>query len=217
MRTPTQNSWNRLQRAYRRRAASALFRKPLIIRPQQPLISFTFDDFPRSALHSGGAILQRLGASGTYYVSLGLLGKEGSTGEMFTANDLKALVDHGHELGCHTFAHCDSWGTDPVAFEKSILENRAALGQLLPGAEFRSFSYPISLPRPQTKARVARHFSCSRGGGQAFNAGRADLNQLSAFFLEKGFWKRRARRSGLLRWRFASRDCRQIRNADLCV
>jgi peptidoglycan/xylan/chitin deacetylase (PgdA/CDA1 family) len=162
-----------------------LFKRPLLIRPQQPLISFTFDDFPRSALLTGGAILNRFGLAGTYYASLGLAGSQAPTGQLFLPDDLVTLLDRGHELGCHTFTHCDSWETRATAFENSIIENRLALGRLIPGAKFKSFSYPISLPRPLTKAKIADYFLCCRGGGQTLNAGRADLNQLSAYFLEK--------------------------------
>jgi peptidoglycan/xylan/chitin deacetylase (PgdA/CDA1 family) len=177
--------WKRAYAYYQRRAASVVFRRPFLIRTAQPLISFTFDDFPRSALLAGGAILNRFGLVGTYYASLGLLGTETASGPIFVADDLKMLLDRGHELGCHTFAHCNSWDTDGTEFENSVFENRAALRRLLPGAEFKSFSYPISLPRPLTKAKVANHFLCCRGGGQTLNAGTADLNQLAAYFLEK--------------------------------
>ncbi len=176
---------SRLQGYYQRKAASLLFRKPFLVRPQRPLISFTFDDFPRSALLAGGSILHRHGLAATYYACLGLLGKEAPTGHIFVADDLATLFDQGHELGCHTFAHCDSWETDTRTFENSILENRAALSRLVPGAEFQTFSYPISLPRPRTKATVSEHFVGCRAGGQTFNVGKADLNQLSAFFLEQ--------------------------------
>jgi hypothetical protein len=70
-------------------------------------------------------------------------------------------------------------------FEKSILKNKRALHTLLPDAAFKSFSYPVSGPRPLTKRRVAKHFDCCRGGGQTFNSGIVDLNSLSAYFLEK--------------------------------
>jgi peptidoglycan/xylan/chitin deacetylase (PgdA/CDA1 family) len=156
-----------------------------VIDTQQPFISFTFDDFPRSALLTGGAILNSHHLAGTYYVSLGLLGKDAPTGRIAGSEDLTTLVEQGHELGCHTFSHCDSWKTDTKTFEDSIIENRAALGRLLPGAAFKTFSYPISPPRPLTKARMASYFSCCRAGGQAPNIGTADLNQLSAYFLEK--------------------------------
>ena len=172
------------QNYYRRRVARLLFKRPLAINSQRPLISFTFDDFPRSALLAGD-LLNRFGFRGTYYVSLGLMGRETATGQMFVLDDLKALTKQGHELGCHTFAHCDSWDTTPQSFQDSIVKNAEELRRLLPGLEFKNFSYPISLPRPLTKAKTAGHFLSCRGGGQAFNVGTADLNQLSAYFLEK--------------------------------
>lgn len=177
--------WSRLQGLYQRKIASLLFRKPLVINLKWPLISFTFDDFPRSALLVGGAILNEFGLSGTYYAALGLAGKETPTGQIFFPDDLRTVLERGHELGCHTFSHCDSWQTDPRTFEESIIENQEALRQLIPGAEFKTFSYPISPPRPLTKAKIAGRFRCCRAGGQVFNIGTADVNQLSAYFLEK--------------------------------
>ena len=161
------------------------FRRPFSLNADEPIISFTFDDFPRSALLTGGAILERHGLAGTYYASIGLTGKEGPTGIMFLPEDLRALLERGHELGCHTFDHCHSCGTKPAEFERSIIENRLALRELLPGVSFRTFSYPISPPRPRTKQRAAKYFVCCRGGGQSFNAGTTDLNYLCAFFLEQ--------------------------------
>jgi len=177
--------WINVQNYCRRNIARVLFRRPVRIHTQLPLISFTFDDFPRSAFLAGGAILSGHGLAGTYYTSLGLLGKEGPSGPLFILDDLRALLDRGHELGCHTFSHCHSWDTKGDSFESSVLQNRAALRELALGTEFRSFSYPIAEPRPSTKRKVSRHFLCCRGGGQVANSGTADLNQLSAYFLEK--------------------------------
>ena len=182
---PSRNLQSRLMGYLQRTTTKSVWRRPFSIRPQRPLISFTFDDFPRSALVAGGAILNRHGLAGTYYASLGLAGKETASGQIFYPDDLKTLLEQGHELGCHTFAHCDSWATATKTFERSIIENREALNRLFPFSEFKTFSYPISLPRPHTKARVADYFLCCRGGGQTFNVGKSDLNQLSAFFLEK--------------------------------
>lgn len=178
-------SWPRFQGYYQRSAASVLFRRPFLITTQQPFISFTFDDFPRSALLIGGGILNRYGLAGTYYASLGLLDKKAPSGRIFGSGDLSTLFKQGHELGCHTFSHLHSWETDTATFENSIIKNRMALGGFVPGAAFKSFSYPISPPRPGTKARMAKYFLCCRGGGQTVNVGTTDLNQLSAYFLEK--------------------------------
>jgi peptidoglycan/xylan/chitin deacetylase (PgdA/CDA1 family) len=162
-----------------------LFRRSVTMRNAVPLVSFTFDDFPRSALHVGGAILKRSGLAGTYYTSFGLMGQQAPTGEIFVAEDLRELVAQGHELGCHTFHHCHSWETKPRVFEASIEENQRALARWVPGASFKTFSYPIALPGAETKWRVSRHFDCCRGGGQVHNTGILDVNMLSAYFLEK--------------------------------
>ena len=177
--------WSRARGYYRRTAASWVFRRPFAIRTQLPLISFTFDDFPQSALLVGGAILNRFGLAGTYYASLGLVGTDTPSGRIFVPSDLPALLEHGHELGCHTFSHCHSGRTKVSVFLDSIIQNQLALSELLPGAFFRTLSYPISPPQARTKQKVAGHFMCCRGGGQTFNAGTADLNYLSAYFLEK--------------------------------
>lgn len=175
----------RLRGRYQRFVARHLSRRTFTISGHTPIISFTFDDFPRSALSKGGAILRSKGFSGTYYVSLGLAGKQIETGAMFTVEDLQAAVEQGHELGCHTFNHCHAWDTDPRLFEKAIVENGRALHEIIPGASFKSLSFPIGLPRALTKRIVSKYFSCCRGGGQTFNIGEVDLNCLSAYFLEQ--------------------------------
>ena len=176
---------SRLRGRYQSLAATALFRRTAPMRNTVPLISFTFDDFPRSALLVGGEILRRHNVAGTYYASLGLMGKQAATGALFEKADLERALEQGHELGCHTFDHLHSWDTQPAVFEKSVMENQRMLQKILPGACFRSLSYPILVPRPATKRRVGRHFDCCRCGGQTFNAKRMDSNHLSAFFLEK--------------------------------
>jgi hypothetical protein len=179
------NAIIRMQNRYRRSLSILFGRRVVQLRPRFPVISFTFDDFPQSALREGGAILKRHGLRGTYYASLGLLGREMPAGRGFSVEDLRQAVADGHELGCHTFAHCHSWETRPRVFEESIIENKRVLEVLAPGAAFKTLSYPVALPRPQTKRRAARHFICCRGGGQTFNVGASDANSLRAFFLEK--------------------------------
>jgi peptidoglycan/xylan/chitin deacetylase (PgdA/CDA1 family) len=150
-----------------------------------PVISFTFDDFPRSSLEVGGKILRAHGVAGTYYVSLGLLNRDEPTGRICSSADLIEVLAQGHELGCHTFGHCDAWETDSISFEESIMANHLALKQVLPKTDFMTMSYPISMPRPDTKRRMGQHFAACRGGGQKFNLGTIDLNYLQAFYLEQ--------------------------------
>lgn len=175
----------RLHRAWQRRAARWFARRRIAVNPQKPIISFTFDDFPRSALEVGGAILESAGKCGTYYTSFGLAGRETPTGKIFDLDDLPRLIARGHEVGCHTYDHCPAWETSSQDFEVSVERNAATLRSLAPSVKYRTLSYPISYPRPDTKRRMSGRFAACRGGGQSFNQGIVDANYLKSFFIEQ--------------------------------
>jgi glycosyltransferase involved in cell wall biosynthesis/peptidoglycan/xylan/chitin deacetylase (PgdA/CDA1 family) len=185
LKSATRQRATRIRRHYERRMARSFAVRPFEIHSDAPIISFSFDDFPRSALLTGGEILKKYGLAGTYYACLGLMGTRSQTGPIFLPEDLKLLLEQGHELGCHTFSHCHAQETQPAVFEDSVIENRQALSRIVPGATFKTLSYPISVPRAETKRRISKYFECCRCGGQTFNTGTVDLNYLSAFFLEK--------------------------------
>lgn len=178
--------WRRAVGACGRRTAKWANRRLFSINPGRPIISFTFDDFPRSALAAGGAILEERNLVGTFYASLGLAGQVTEAGEMLNVKDLVRLLEAGHELGCHTYHHCPAWETPPDRFEMSVRRNAEELTPLS-GARFQTLSYPISPPNPETKRRMSQYFACCRGGGgpKSFNAGTVDLNYLDALFIEQ--------------------------------
>jgi peptidoglycan/xylan/chitin deacetylase (PgdA/CDA1 family) len=159
-------------------------RRPFALKTDVPYISFTFDDFPRSAYLTGGRILSNHLVRGTYFVSMQLLGAPTESGVVASESDLRTLLSDGHELGCHTFAHLDGTASTPDAFERSIVENRVAFQRIVPGGRLPVFSYPLDGPWPRIKRAVGNHFVCCRGGGQTFNANEIDLNLLNACFLD---------------------------------
>ncbi|WP_037434922.1 polysaccharide deacetylase family protein, partial [Sinorhizobium fredii] len=52
---------------------------------EAPLVSFTFDDVPDSALHEGAAILERYDVRGTFYIAGGLAGRVENDRTLITA------------------------------------------------------------------------------------------------------------------------------------
>ncbi len=70
-----------------------------------PIVSFGFDDFPRTAYSVGGRILESFGARGTYYVAPALMHSDGPLGEICNADDILNLLEKGHELGTQTLHH----------------------------------------------------------------------------------------------------------------
>lgn len=175
----------RLKGRYQRTSAEVFARRSFALRNNRPIISFTFDDFPSSALNEGGRILEAHGVRGTYYASFGLMGQVAPTGKIFDQHELPLLIKRGHEVGCHTFAHRHAYDTSPRDFEASVIENNQALQKIVPGTAMVTLSYPISCPRPGSKRRCARYFLGCRGGGQMCNAGVTDLNNIRAFFIEQ--------------------------------
>lgn len=178
----------RISNKWQRVAIDAFGRRNFRLVTDVPYVSFTFDDFPRTALTDGGAILRRRGVRGTYFVSMELLGKPSPSGPIASVDDVRALLADGHELGCHTYEHLDGRDSSVDAFERSIRQNRAALADVLPGVELSTFAYPLNGPVLSIKRAVGKHFLGCRGGGQAFNSGVIDLNLLKAYFLD---WRNR--------------------------
>ena len=76
----------------RRKILSSLHRRTIALGSLGPIVSFTFDDFPRTAYSVGGAILEKFGARGTYYVAAGLMNTSGELGEQSHADDLHSLL-----------------------------------------------------------------------------------------------------------------------------
>ncbi len=148
-------------------------------------MSFTFDDFPRSALTSGGRILTDHGVRGTYFVSFRLLDSEGVSGRIASLTDLETLVRDGHELGCHTYDHLNGSEVTATAFKRSIESNRAALAKSAIDTQFQVFAYPLDGPSVGTKRVAGDHFAGCRGGGQNFNRDIVDLNLLKAYFVNQ--------------------------------
>jgi len=157
-----------------------LARRPIDCRPRRPLVSFSFDDFPRSAWQVAGPILAEHHMQATYYVALGLAGQSNSGGELFTLDDLQAVADAGHELGCHTFGHDDSRAESTAAYEAALEQNRQRLSELLPDRTWQTFAYPYGRATAGAKRLVERRFRCARGIWPGINHGRADANYLHA-------------------------------------
>src|ERR1700761_4440439 len=76
-----------------------------IMTNQRAIVSFTFDDFPRSAVSNGARILESYGARGTFYAAGSYCGKTIDGIVQYSKEDLLRLVRDGHEIGCHTFHH----------------------------------------------------------------------------------------------------------------
>ncbi|MEZ5937030.1 MAG: polysaccharide deacetylase family protein [Hyphomonadaceae bacterium] len=150
------------------------------IASDRPVVTFSFDDFPRSALN-GADELERLGARGCFYASTGFAGqKRSSLGEMYAPSDLVDLQQRGHEIGAHTHAHIDCARMDAEKVHTDIAECLMQLESMGLSDDIASFAWPYGETTRALKRWAADHFVTARGVLPGVNTGRTDRAQLHA-------------------------------------
>lgn len=174
----------------RRRWARAVHRRPLGGAIDGPLISFSFDDSPRSAATAGAQILEAHGKRGTYYVCAGLDGKPGHMGDYADRRDYADLSVRGHEIACHTFSHLDCGKASEPDIDRDVDRNIEALSEV--GITTRHFAYPYGDVSPGAKRVLNRRFGSLRALHPGLVTPGTDLNQLPAVGIEGPEGERRA-------------------------
>ena len=176
---------SRAARAAQVRLARNVGLNALDTRLRGPLVSFTFDDFPRSALDEGGRMLRERGWAGTYFAAGSFCGRRVDGLDYFDRDDLVRAAEEGHEIGCHTFGHLRLPQAGPEEIEADLARNAGFVAEVLPGHRLSSFAYPFGDLRLGQKALIARRFPICRGIWPGLNAGRMDFAQLKAVSLER--------------------------------
>lgn len=150
------------------------------------MISFTFDDFPVSAVTQGADILSRYSIPATYYACSGLEGLTNLTGELYTSDHLNLLATEGHEIGAHTHTHLDCSDHDIGHVLKDISQNESWLNQRDINAQ--SFAYPYGETTVNLKSAIKDRFVSSRGILPGINRVGSDLTQLRSMELSPDAW-----------------------------
>jgi len=150
-----------------------------------PVVSFSFDDFPRSAAQTGAEILAKFGVKGTYYVAGGRANAYVDGLQHFTADDLVHVARDGHEIGCHTFGHIRLPTSKRSEIEQDLLRNKTYVESVLGDYTMSSFAYPYGHVNIPTKAYLSRRFPICRGIELGINRGTIDLAQLRGVPLDE--------------------------------
>ncbi len=170
----------------KRQAARRLAKAPMRIELEAPLVSFSFDDFPKSAGEAGAEILERHGWRATYFTGGGYAGGENHLGRMYEIGDLKRLHAAGHEIACHTFSHIDVGQTPLEEVEAEVDRNRTYLDACGFDAPFRTFAFPYGEASPAAKQSLLKRFQALRGVRPGINRTWADRGLLTAVPLDGG-------------------------------
>lgn len=171
--------------AVRRQILSSFCSRTAVLANQVPVVSFCFDDFPRTAYLNGGAILKRSGARGTYYAAPGLMNSCNELGEQFSQGDMESLIAEGHELGCHTFSHISCRKVSSEMFVSDVQKGRESLLKMT-GRDPADFAYPFGHVTLAAKNAIGSRMKSCRGIYGGVNRGSVDLNLLRANSLYGG-------------------------------
>lgn len=172
-----------LKAKLRRRLVRLQHRSPSPAGAGRPMVSFSFDDAPVSAFHTGADILEARGVRGTYFVAAGLAGTDAGLGVCGAREDMVRVAARGHEIACHTFSHLDCGRADGAAVEADIALNQQVLVDWgLPEAE--TFAYPYGDVAAPAKRVAGRRFRLSRALHHGVVERGADLNQAPAVGIE---------------------------------
>ncbi len=150
-----------------------------------PVVSFTFDDVPQSALTEGAAILERYDARGTFYIAGSMVGQDSAERRLIDEQGCTELVRCGHELGCHTFAHPNLRHLHGNALARDIAANRAFLSTVAPERPPTNFAYPYNSGSFRARSLLADRFRTARGGLHGINRGPTDRTFLRALPIEQ--------------------------------
>lgn len=151
-----------------------------VLHSAAPIVSFTFDDFPRTALIEGGEILKSYGARGTYYAAVSLMGATTQVGDQFRRTDLEHLLRDGHELAGHTFSHISCRRLPAHRFRDDVLRGQRAIDALIGECRPRGFAFPFGDVTLRARRLIARDVASSRSVWGGFNGPVLDVSLLRA-------------------------------------
>lgn len=185
---PEYNPDRSLPAKIRRRVTQWRPAQRLTAAPKRPIVTFTFDDFPKSAADTGAEIVEAAGGKATYYACTGMAGSVNATGELFDETDLAALAKAGHEIGAHTDSHIDCAKAFRAEILANVEANLARLKEMGHDTPVTQFAYPYGETRLDVKRAMTVKFQACRGILAGVNGEGSDLMQLRAMELEPGDW-----------------------------
>jgi peptidoglycan/xylan/chitin deacetylase (PgdA/CDA1 family) len=167
----------------RRRLVRLAARRPAKRGPARPMVSFSFDDAPATAVAEGCGALEAHGLRGTYYVAAELAGRTGPMGLNAAQDDLMQAAAAGHEIACHTYSHLDCGQADRATIEADVERNAATLSAW-GAAPASTFAYPYGDVSLAAKQVLGGRYDLLRGLHHGLIEAGTDLNQAPAVGIE---------------------------------
>lgn len=160
--------------------------KPAHSRLDAPIVSFSFDDFPKSAASLGAQIMEDAGLLATYYLTGSNCQNSFENIEQYDASDVLRLHKAGHEIACHSFGHPRLRARSQAEIENDLSQNLAFAKNLLgQDFEFENFAYPYGEFDALSRKIMGQKFTTARGVYRGVNKGTMDFANLRTVPLER--------------------------------
>jgi peptidoglycan/xylan/chitin deacetylase (PgdA/CDA1 family) len=174
------NPMSEARARFSHRMAMHLRVEPFRMRNATPMVSFTFDDVPKSAATVGAEILKAHDAHGTFYVIGSQVGTSSPLWDMVDGDDIVALHRQGHEIACHTYSHKRACDIDAETLSAEIGRNQQYLRTLDSSIRIENFAYPFGYGSFVRKRQLKTVFKSCRSIVPGVNSGSVDLQFLRA-------------------------------------
>jgi peptidoglycan/xylan/chitin deacetylase (PgdA/CDA1 family) len=153
-----------------------------------PVLSVTFDDFPKSAAVLGARVVEAAGGRATFYACSDYAGQTTNTGVQYDIADLMRLHFTGHEIGGHSSTHRDLGRLSPEEASKDIADNVDRLTRMGVPGTIRHIAYPYGETSVGLKRAIRGSYATARGVLQGINGRGTDSLQLRAVTLMAQDW-----------------------------
>ncbi len=163
-----------------------IYTRKIDIKNAKAVFSFTFDDVPISAAVAGAKILENAGATGTYYVALGMEGadKKKSNDRLYLNEaEIKSLHQKGHDIACHTYSHLNIRASNIIDVVSDCNKNTDELMRIVQVSSISHFAYPFGMVSPRGKKELGGKYKTLRTVDEGLNGLKTDLTHLRAINL----------------------------------
>ena len=168
-----------------RRLVKYRVRRMMPFNSNKPLVSFSFDDCPRSVIENALPVLEKRDWRATIYAAMELCGTTNHLGLHMSRDDMLAAHEKGHHIDDHTFSHISAASISTEKFLEDIEKNRAVFEEIgLPPP--RTFAYPYGEVTLATKSAISQKYQLLRGIHSPKSSTSLDLNQTASQRLYSG-------------------------------
>lgn len=170
---------NRIHAKLGRDTAKFVFKKAACFPEGKKVVSFTFDDFPLSAIKNGARLLEKYNSRGTFYIALSLADSDCPVGRIAAHQNIVNLAQQGHEIGGHTYSHVKCTHRSPKTIQNDCQKNRQVASEI-GNLTLESFSYPFGAIDPMSKRIIGKTYGNARTTTPFINRQIIDLAALGS-------------------------------------